>query len=323
MARNALIKLRRGSGLPANNVLEEGELAIDIAQKKLYSADALGTAFTVSGDQYNLIQGGNGSFATLTLTVDNEVLSNDSVTFVGGNDITVSGNSTSTLITDTSTLDSVTGRGSITTNAIEVGNTTIAGFANITSNLHVVSTSQFDGTVTIGNTSVNVVLSTGGDINASGNLTVNGNTALTGAAVEITGVATVNNTTEATSTSTGSMILKGGLGVAKNVYIGGNLYVEGTTTQVSSTTVTIDDNLIKLAANQGLSGDDIDAVDAGWYMTYDAANVQYYSGVVRDTSDANKAFVFFEGITQEPGGTVTYSTDDLAYVVAIIDGGSY
>ena len=39
MARQALIKLRRGTGAPANNVLAEGELAIDIAAKKLYSAN--------------------------------------------------------------------------------------------------------------------------------------------------------------------------------------------------------------------------------------------------------------------------------------------
>lgn len=60
-------------------------------------------------------------------------------------------------------------------------------------------------------------------------------------------------------------------------------------------------------------------------MTFDVSNAQKYSGVVRDTSHANKAFVFFEGLTSEPGSTISYSgnTADLAYIEAIIDGGTY
>ena len=78
MARQALIKLRRGTGAPGANVLAEGELAIDIAAKKLYSANSSGSAFTLSGDQYNFVPSGNSSQASLTLTVDNDALSNDS-----------------------------------------------------------------------------------------------------------------------------------------------------------------------------------------------------------------------------------------------------
>ena len=91
MARQALIKLRRGTGAPGANVLAEGELAIDIAAKKLYSANSSGSAFTLSGDQYNFVPSGNSSQASLTLTVDNDALSNDSVTIVGSGGITVSG----------------------------------------------------------------------------------------------------------------------------------------------------------------------------------------------------------------------------------------
>ena len=94
MPRQALIQLRRGTGLPANNALAEGELAIDISAKKLYSANSTGYAFTLSGDQYNLAQGGNSTQGTVTLNVDNDSLSNDSVTFAGTGGITISGNST-------------------------------------------------------------------------------------------------------------------------------------------------------------------------------------------------------------------------------------
>lgn len=337
MARQALIKLRRGTGAPADGTLAEGELAIDIAAKKLYTANSSGNTQVISGDQYNLAQSGNATHGVVTLTVDNSALSNDSITITGGTDITVAGNSTLINVNSTSTLDTVLGRGSTSTSTIGVGNTTITGFANVTTDLHVVSTSQFDSAITVGNTTVNAVISAAGNIDTDGTLTVagittisntlaSGNTTVTGFA-NVSGAGTfggavnIDDTTGSTSTGSGALIVDGGVGIAENLYVGGNLVVEGTTTQVSSTTVTIDDNLIKLAANQ--TATDTDAVDTGLYSTFDVGDTQKYSGFVRDTSNSNKAFVFFEGITTEPTGTVSYSASDLAYIEAIIDGGTY
>ena len=339
MARQALIKLRRGTGLPANNVLAEGELAIDIAAKKLYSANSNGQAFTLSGDQYNLEQSGNSSHGIITLTVDNAVLSNDNILITGGTDITVAGNSSTINVNSTSTLDSVLGRGSTSTSTIGVGNTTITGFANVTStldvasattlastlaagnttitgfanvttDLHVGTTSQFDGNVTVGNSTVNAVITSAGNIDTDGTLTVAGLTDLNGN-LEVAG----------TSTLTGNVSTVDDVSVGGDLTVTGNLTVQGTTTQVSSTTVTIDDPLIKLAANQ--TATDADAVDTGIYMTFDASDTQYYSGIFRDQNNSNKAWVFVEGLTAEPGTTVTYSASDLAYIEAIIDGGTY
>jgi len=135
MARQALIKLRRGTGLPTAGTLAEGELAIDIAAKKLYSANSNGDAFTLSGDQYNFEQSGNATHGVLTLTVDNTTLSNDSIYITGGTDVIVAGNSSLINVNVTSTLDSVLGRGSTSTSTIGVGNTTITGFANVTGDL--------------------------------------------------------------------------------------------------------------------------------------------------------------------------------------------
>ena len=42
--------------------------------------------------------------------------------------------------------------------------------------------------------------------------------------------ATVSATTESTSSTTGALIVSGGVGIAKSVYIGGNLSVGGTVT---------------------------------------------------------------------------------------------
>lgn len=389
MARQALIKLRRGSGLPANNVLAEGELAIDISAKKLYSANSSGIAFTLSGDQYDLGQSGNATHGIITLSVDNDTLSNDSIYITGGTDVVVAGNSTLINVNVTSTLDSVLGRGSTSASTIGVGNTTITGFANVTTDLHVGTTSQFDGSITVGNSTVNAVIASSGNIDTDGTLTVagatqinntlaagnttvtgfanvtesvqvgsnvivntsalfignstvntvitsssldvdgtmaGGNTTITGfinvtSTGEFGGVVSITSNTGSTSVGSGALVVTGGVGISENLYVGGNLYVEGTTTQVSSTTVTINDNLIKLAANQ--TGTDEDLVDTGWYMTYDVSDVQNYAGVIRDTSNANKAFVFFKDVTTEPTGTVTYTSSELAYIEAIIDGGTY
>jgi hypothetical protein len=51
-----------------------------------------------------------------------------------------------------------------------------------------------------------------------------------------TGIATFSDTTESTSKDTGSVIFEGGLGIEKNVYIGGTLNVTGVSTFVGAAT---------------------------------------------------------------------------------------
>ena len=72
--------------------------------------------------------------------------------------------------------------------------------------------SQFDGPVTFNE---NVRLS-----NPSKKLTVTGTSDLN--AVNISGQLNANNTAQSSSTSTGSVVVDGGVGIKKNIYIGGN-----------------------------------------------------------------------------------------------------
>ena len=98
----SVIKIKRSSTGGANPTsLQAGELAINLADKKLFSARANGQIIGVSGDQYNLGQSGNSTQGTVTLTVDNTTLSNDTIVIAGTNGTVVSGNSTQTTIDGT------------------------------------------------------------------------------------------------------------------------------------------------------------------------------------------------------------------------------
>lgn len=89
----SIIKLKRSltpGAVPADGSLQTGELAINLADRKLYSSSNGTNVLAVSGDRYNLARSGNTSQATLELTVDNEALSNDSITFIGQSGVIVS-----------------------------------------------------------------------------------------------------------------------------------------------------------------------------------------------------------------------------------------
>ena len=200
----------------------------------------------------------------------------------------------------------------------------------------------------LANISGNTILSD--SLTVADGLTISASGASITGAVDITGAANVSSTlgvdgvvdiddsTNSTSNTTGSLITAGGVGIAKSATIGenltvhgdisgndltlsGNLTVSGVTTTVQSTTVTINDNMLSLADNQ--TGTDTDAVDIGFYGTFDAGGTDKYSGLFRDQDHSSKAFVLVEGITAEPGGTVTYSASDLGQLDAVIDGGTY
>ena len=60
---------------------------------------------------------------------------------------------------------------------------------------------------------------------------------ITGSAVTFSGISKVTNSTDSTSSTTGSLIVTGGVGIAKNVYIGAGLSVAGTLTYEDATNI--------------------------------------------------------------------------------------
>lgn len=89
----SIIKLKRSTtpgAVPADGSLQTGEIAINLADRKLFSSTDGTDVIPVSGDRYNLARSGNTTQATLELTVDNDALSNDAITFIGQSGVIVS-----------------------------------------------------------------------------------------------------------------------------------------------------------------------------------------------------------------------------------------
>lgn len=69
----------------------------------------------------------------------------------------------------------------------------------------------------------------------------------------------ISDTTDATSKDTGALVIEGGVGIEKNLHVGGNFQVDGTTTFVNSTNLEVTDN--NFVVNKG--GNDASADGAG------------------------------------------------------------
>lgn len=251
----SIIKLKRGltsALVPAS--LQEGELAVNLPDRKLFIGGQNGGAnvVTISGDQYNLASAGSGNTATVSLTVDNDALSNDSITFVGGTNVSLSESG-----------------GTIT-----ISSTSGGGLSE--SPLLFNSTANQVTATKVGNT---VTVSLADNVTIPQNLTVSGNT-----------------------------------------HIDGNLTVEGELTYISSSTVQIDDGMVKLTANNIA-----DTVDHGVYSKYIESGTEKFSGYFRDASSSSTIFKFYTDLEVEPTSTVNESGAGyaLAQVDAIIDGGTY
>jgi hypothetical protein len=106
--------------------------------------------------------------------------------------------------------------------------------------------------------------------------------------------------------------------ITGNLVVGGNLTVQGDTTRINVSTVTVEDPIMKLASNNTLA----DSVDIGFYGNYYNGVAISYTGLVRDASN-NGVYVLFDRSRTEPTTTLSYSDQylRLATLNAYISGG--
>lgn len=142
---------------------------------------------------------------------------------------------------------------------ITSGSLVIADAATLTANLKDDQVVFVDGTdtskklafqlsgITTNTTKTLTIQDKDGTIAVTSDLTLGRVTGATvGSATATDQALSITNTTDSTSISTGALKISGGVGIAKNLYVGGNLIVSGTTTTIDSTTVTVADKNIEL-----------------------------------------------------------------------------
>ena len=120
-----------------------------------------------------------------------------------------------------------------------------AGGVNITG---VVTAVNIDGTLIAGSAINSAGVSTVGILTVTKDARIGAAVTVDGAAT-VTGAVNIDATTDSTSVTTGALIVDGGVGIAKNVYIGAGLSVAGTLTYEDVTNV---DSVGLITARSGI-----------------------------------------------------------------------
>lgn len=150
----------------------------------------------------------------------------------------------------------------------------------------------------LSNAQINTLTSRGLQAEAIGNV-IPGTGAFT--TLGASGVTSFTNTTESTSTTTGAVIVSGGMGIAKDLYVGGTVFATNLAA-VTSQTLVVQDPLVNLISDSGSYNYDI-----GVYSNYTGAYGVKYTGLIRSYSDS--IWKLFSNVSAPAGSTVTLSNE--------------
>jgi hypothetical protein len=337
----AYIKLNGDSVLSTNTVLVRGGAGIDVATDANGSISVTSTAgATISAIEDDIadlqdvdtalwtqLLATNTAIRSLVSTNAADIATNAADIATNATDIATNAADIATNASDIATLqtDVATNASDIATNAADIARNATNIDQKLGATATVTLTGDVTGTASFSANSVSIATTYNNDVVLGTDTSGNYVAAISGTAneVEVSG-----SGSEGASVQVGlpddvvignDLTVTNDLGVQGNVTIDGNLTVEGGVTYISSSTVNVDDTMLKLSANN--SGD---SVDHGVYAKYVESATTKYAGYFRDASD-NDTFKFYIGLQTEPTTTVdTGATGyQLATIEAVIDGGTY
>jgi hypothetical protein len=132
-----------------------------------------------------------------------------------------------------------------------------------------------------------------------------------GQAVATTSNVTFNNVT-VDGTLVSDDITTGTLTTSGHLIVTGDMTVNGTTTTVNTSTMTVEDPLMALASGNNAA----DAVDIGFYGLHDTSgSLDLYSGLFRDANDSGKWKLFKDN---QAAPTTTVNTSGTGYAAATL-----
>ena len=194
-----------------------------------------------------------------------------------------------------------------TINNSSLANSTISGIS-LGSNLNTLS-------IGTGLTGTSYNGSTAKTITIDGTVTTNTNSqTLTNKTINgssFTGTSSFTDSNNATSSIAAPVLFSGGIGVAKDIFVGGNLnvtgnvFLTGNTTLVSGTNLIVDDSIIYLA-----NGNPANVNDIGIVGHFNNGRYQH-TGLVRDASDG--IWKLFSNNAIEPTTTIDFSDANTVY----------
>ena len=309
------LKIKRSSSNNEPTALAQGELAYSYksTSQKLFFGDGSGV-ITIGGKYYTDMM----KHTTGVLTASSAILvdANKKIDHFMVDNLDLNGNTIKSLDSNGNINITPNGTGSVVLSKVDINGGSIDGVVIGGST----ATSGKFTTLQVTDLTNNRVLlaGTAGEVEDSASLTFNGTTlALTGDQ-DITGSLDVDNINIdgnkiSTTNSNGDLTLDpNGTG---DVVVNGDLIINGLTTTVESTTVTIADPLMALAKNNTAN-----SLDIGTYGKYVESTTTKYTGIFRDATDGK--YKLFAGSTTQPTTTVNvtgtgYAKADL--VVADID----
>lgn len=236
-----------------------------------------GTATTVNfaGAATNLVMGASSGITTVSnnLTVGGDIR-------VNGSDIQASDGNTNITLTS-NTLTTFAGDIRVNGNDIQASD----GNTNITLSSNTLTTFAGDIKVTgndIQSSTATALTLSGTDVTVAGDITVGGND-----------IKASNGTTALTLATTGAVT------AANDLTVSGNLYVNGSTTQVNTASLTVEDRTIELGLVDGSAPGSATTWDLGVLFNYNSSGAKK-SGVIWEHADGR--FKFGSQVT-DGGGT--------------------